>query len=219
MGALALLWLTLAVPCAAQPVYVLGVVGVDTMHEGRFERGGRAGTPVGGTDVGAGARVGVALGRQWGAELAFGRRAVSRTGTSAFPGRSGVPLLSTIMTLSSGDPRVAPKFRVDTEERHHRFGTLAWVRHDVAPRTALVLLGGLEFQRRHVDEGYSLVAGPQSISFSPEHLEFVSYAAQPVVGVEVQTVRGHLVIAPGVRLSGIVNGWSTELGIGVGWSF
>ena len=212
IGLLVLAALSHAAPGAAQPVYVLGVAGIDTTVESRYVVNDQERPRVDGTEATFGARAGVSLGPRWGVEVDVARSAVSRTSTEGSRGLLSTPSGGFGLSLSD--------FAIDTRERHHSVGTLVWLRHDVAARTALVLLGGLSFQRSDVEERYAFPGFDPFFGSGPEQIRAVSYGVGPTVAAEVRTWLGeHVVLAPGVRVSSALAGWCIRPAISAGWAF
>jgi hypothetical protein len=229
---LSLLLMAFSLPASAQGVYVAAVAGADTRLTNEFRIAGQqAPHEDGGTAPFAGARIGVALGSRWGAELEAVYRFTSST---------------TSEDVVSADRFVVGRFlpsirlRAESEMRVAAFTPSLWLSHPLNNRVDLVVAGGAIFSRTvtELEYDYTLtpIPGGGPFGFGPvigvgeipsvaglladTSTKAVTYDVGPLAGVDASIAFGdHFRIAPGFRLSGVGPGWSLRPSVALAWWF
>ena len=87
----------------------------------------------------------------------------------------------------------------------------------------MVYTGGISFMRTESTFGinYAVVRAIPGLILPPtQRITFINYGVRPVVGAEARiSLTEHVELIPGVRLTGLENGWLIRPAVGLGWSF
>jgi hypothetical protein len=218
---------------SAQSVFVAVVGGAESMLTPRFEIAGEPVVEGGGTAPFVGARVGIAIGTNWGVEL----EAIQNFGAKQAQGSGGIPIPLTTVGSITGSFHVGPT-TVETETRVMTWTPSLWLGHAFSERVGLVVLGGAAFTRTVVDQDirfpdfqlpsrlipsglFPIDLGILSTTLLPvQSTRAISYDVAPMVGADVPLSFGdHVRVAPGVRLSGRGGSWTVRPAVSVGWQF
>ncbi len=222
-AALAAMFLMTA-PAMAQTPYVGAALVGDVARLSHSSFDGRQNDSSGGEAIGFALRLGTGIGAAWGVETEFARPS-EITSTSPpqllaaldYPELVGQPGLIDLGIV----PGVG--ISITTRQRNTTLSTVAWVRQDLTNRAALVYLGGLSFVRAAsvTEYSFSFVRPlPGLLLPAADRVEFVAYGVRPVVGIEARIgLTDHLELVPGVRLTGLDNGWLIRPAVGLGWGF
>ncbi len=217
--------LLMTAPAMAQTPYVgAALVGdVARVSHSSFDRRQNDASG-GGEAIGFALRLGTGIGGAWGVETEFARpSAITSISSPQLLAALDYPRLAGLPSLIDFGLEPGLGISITTRQRNTTLSTVAWVRQDLTNRTALVYLGGLSFVRAASVTEYSFSftrSLPGLLLPAADRVEFVAYGVRPVVGIEARIgLTDHLELVPGVRLTGLDNGWLVRPAVGLGWGF
>ena len=209
-------------PASAQSPYIAAAVGIDVSRLDRFEGPFTNDVRPDGEAVAVSLRVGTAIGRRWGVDLAYTRPdQVTREASQGFP----IPLLTAIPEGGLVDGALAPLYgsRYRVSRRNSTIDISGWAAQRVGDDVTLVYMAGIAFAR--VTEKFEFGDGPRVAGLIvPGPTITTTYGMGPLVGWEARiALTDHVFVVPGVRLAGVSgpsgDGWLFRATTGLGWRF